>query len=354
MDALSNSEHKKLCCSKTLPPLEVLLDLLHCIQEMVCTNMSGLWYSGAAVLEEKKSKSILHPFSVKGYSGLAINPYQGCSHRCAYCYATYEWSPEFFDRIYAKSNADEVLDRQLASWNSDTIDTVMVASATDAYQPAELRYGLTRKCVQVLQKYNVPYCVFTKSATIIERDLELHRKYRDNCFIIWSITTVDEKKRRVIEPGTPPASKMFETIKKFADAGVTCGVNIDPIIPLVTGTNEELEAIVKACSEAGLHHVFGAMLRLRADIWERIKIALRLLEISDGVKKYKQFYGFQEPLDAFYVSAKQWYADQISSRLESLVRIYGMSAEFPDHMGSRRIDRSQTGQTSLYNFIDVS
>ncbi|HEX7032057.1 MAG TPA: radical SAM protein [Nitrososphaera sp.] len=315
--------------------------------------MSGLWYSGAAALEEKKSKSILHPFSVKGYSGLAINPYQGCSHRCAYCYATYEWSPEFYDRIFAKSNADEVLEKQLAAWNSDTIDTVMVASATDAYQPAELRYGLTRRCVQVLQKYNVPYCVFTKSATIIERDLELHRRYRDNCFIIWSITTVNEEKRRVIEPGTPPARRLFETIKKFTDAGVCCGVNIDPIMPLVTDTDEELEAIVKACSAAGLRHVFGAMLRLRSDIWERMKIALRLLGIPNGVDRYMHFYGFQEPLGASYVPAQKWYADHVISRLERLVKSYGMSCEFPDYMGPRLIDRSQTGQTSLHNFINV-
>lgn len=312
--------------------------------------MLGLWYSGAATLDEKKSKSIIHPFSVKGYSGLAINPYQGCSHRCAYCYATYEWSPEFYDRIYAKSNAHEVLDRQLAAWKSDTINPVMVASATDAYQPAELRYGLTRKCVQVLQKYNVPYYVFTKSA-IIERDLELHRKYRDNCFIIWSITTCNEEKRRVVEPGTPPASRIFETIKRFTDAGICCGVNVDPIMPLVTDSEEDLEAIVKACSKAGLRHVFGAMLRIRTDIWERMKIVLRLLEIQDGVQRYMQIYRFQEPLNASYVSAGRWYADRVISQLESLVKSYGMSCEFPDYMCSRRLDRSQTGQTSLHNFI---
>lgn len=318
--------------------------------QMTCVNMSGLWYSGAATLDEKKSKSIIHPFSVKGYSGLAINPYQGCSHRCAYCYATYEWSPEFYDRIYAKSNAHEVLDKQLAAWKPDTINPVMVASATDAYQPAELRYGLTRKCVQVLQKYNVPYYVFTKSA-IVERDLELHRKYRDNCFIIWSITTCNEEKRRVVEPGTPPASRIFETIKRFTDAGICCGVNVDPIMPLVTDGEEDLEAIVKACSKAGLRHVFGAMLRLRTDIWERMKIALQLLGIQDGIERYMQIYHFQEPLAASYVSADRWYADQIINRLESLVKSYGMSLEFPDYMGPRRIDRLQIGQTSLHSFL---
>lgn len=312
--------------------------------------MSGLWYSGAATLEEKKSKSIIHPFAVKGYSGLAINPYQGCGHRCAYCYATYEWSPEFYDKIYAKSNAPEVLDGQLASWKLDTIRPVMVASATDAYQPAELRYELTRKCVHVLQKYNVPYYVFTKSV-LVERDLELHRRYRHNCFVVWSITTCNEAKRRIIEPGTPPASRMFEAIKKFTDAGICCGVNVDPIMPLVTDTDEELENIVKSCSDAGLKHVFGAILRLRTDIWERMKLALQLLEIPHAIEKYKQIYRFDEPLDANYVSANDSYAGNVIASLEKKVKSYGMSCEFPDYLGPQRIDKSHMGQVTLHNFL---
>lgn len=312
--------------------------------------MSGLWYSGAATLEEKKSKSIIHPFAVKSYNGLAINPYQGCGHRCAYCYATYEWSPEFYDKIYAKSNAPEVLDGQLAAWKSDTINPVMVASATDAYQPAELRYGLTRRCVQVLQKYNVPYYVFTKSA-IIERDLELHRQYGRNCFIVWSITTCSEKIRRAVEPGTPPASRIFEAIKKFTDAGVCCGVNIDPIMPLMTDTDEELDAVVKSCKQVGLQHVFGAMLRLRTDIWERIKLALRLLEIPGGIEKYQQIYNFEEPLDAKYIAADKKYAEKVIGGLEEKVRSCGMSCDFPGYMGPRQIDRSHLGQTTLHNFL---
>ena len=312
--------------------------------------MSGLWYSGAATLEEKKSKSIIHPFAVKSYNGLAINPYQGCGHRCAYCYATYEWSPEFYDRVYAKRNAPEVLDGQLAAWKSDTVNPVMVASATDAYQPAELRYGLTRKCVQVLQKYNVPYYVFTKSA-IIERDLELHRQYRHNCFIVWSITTCSEKIRRAIEPGTPPASRIFEAIKKFTDAGICCGVNVDPIMPLITDTGEELDAVVKSCKEAGLQYVFGAMLRLRTDIWERMKLAIQLLEIPHGIERYRQIYNFEEPLDTTYIAADKKYAEKVIGGLEERVQSCGMSCDFPDHLGPRKIDRSHLGQITLNNFL---
>src|SRR5919197_789576 len=188
------------------------------------------YYNKVPEIETKSSKSIIHPFIVKGFKGLTINPYQGCQHRCAYCYATYEWFPEFYDKIYAKYNAAEV------------IEPVMVSSATDAYQPAEIRFGLTRKCVKVLQKYDVPYYIFTKSI-IISRDLEQHKKYKDNCFIVWSITTCNERIRRLIEPGTPSASCIFALIDKFIDDDVRCGVNIDPILPLITDSQEEIEAI---------------------------------------------------------------------------------------------------------------
>jgi DNA repair photolyase len=311
--------------------------------------MSDLWYSNSApVFETKKSKSVIHPFSVKGYSGLTINPYQGCQHRCAYCYATYEWSPEFYDRVYAKSNAPEVLEKELASWKGETIDPVMVCSATDAYQPAEIKFGLTRKCVKVLQRYGVPYYVFTKSS-IIERDLALHAGY-EHCFLVWSLTTCSERTRRVIEPGTPPARRIFASIKKFTDAGVACGVNIDPIMPLVTDSEQELEAIVEGCRQAGVRHVFGAMLRLRADIWERMKLVLRLLDIKGGAERYGQIYRFEEPLTGSYVACDRAYSGRVLGRLEEMVRGRGISAGFPEHMGPRKIDKSCPGQTTILNF----
>jgi DNA repair photolyase len=278
--------------------------------------MQGLWHSGSgAVLEEKKSKSIIHPFVVKGYNGLTINPYQGCSHRCAYCYATYEWSP-----------------------------------ATDAYQPAELRFELTRRCVQVLQKYNVPYYVFTKSV-LVERDLELHRQYRHNCFVVWSVTTCDEKIRRIVEPGTPPTSRIFHVIKKFADVGVSCGVNVDPIIPLVTDSDQHLQRLVGACKEAGVRHVFGAPLRLRTDIWQRMKLVLRLLEVPDGIKRYKEIYGFEEPLSSNYITAKTRYVNRITSKLDSIIKSNRLIPDFPDYLGPKKIYKSSLGQTTLQSFL---
>ena len=313
-----------------------------------------VWYNKkGADLGTKNSKSIIHPFIVKGHKGLTINPYQGCQHRCGYCYATYEWSPEFYDKIYAKSNAVEVLENQLKSWKSSTIEPVMVSSATDPYQSAELKYGLTRKCIQVLQQYNVQYYVFTKSS-IISRDLSLHERYKDNCFLVWSITTCNEKIRRIIEPGTPPAYSMFSTIKKFTDAGIKCGVNIDPILPLITDSEEEVESILDNCNKFGIDHVFGAVLRLRADIWQRMQIILKLLNVNDGIEVYKKrIYQFTEPLKASYnITVNESYSNKVLQNLENKVLEKGMSFDFPDFIGDRRIKANKKKENNPHYTTD--
>lgn len=304
------------------------------------TFVLDLWYAkGAPEFEVKKSKSVLHPFTVREYEGLTINPYQGCHHRCGYCYATYEWSPEFYDKIYSKSNAPEILENQLKSWKSETVEPVMISSATDAYQPAELKFELTRKCIKVLQKYNVPYYVFTKS-TIICRDLELHKQYKDNCFVVWSITTDNEKIRRVIEPGTPPTCAMFAVIKKFSDAGIRCGVNIDPIIPLVTDSPKDIASILDNCLRAGVSYIYGAILRLRVDIWERMKTILTLLSIRDGIQKYKKIFHFTEPFRSEYnIAADQFYSKTILENLRESVLQRGISFDFPDLSESKFIGK---------------
>jgi DNA repair photolyase len=252
--------------------------------------------------------------------------------------------------VYSKTNAAEVLEKQLIHWKGRTIGPVMVSSATDCYQPAELRYGLTRKCIEVLQRYDVPYYVFTKSS-LIGRDLELHRRYKDNCSIIWSITTVNEQIRRVVEPGTPPSTKLFETVRKFTGAGIRCGVNVDPIMPLITDGNEDLESVLAQCTEAGLDHVFGAIMRLRSDIWERMKMVFQLLQIPDAVSNYKKIYRFEEPIGPAYLSASKKYSDTVLSALASRVREKGMQNDFPDLRSEALLNKANMGQSTLLQYF---
>jgi DNA repair photolyase len=188
---------------------------------------------------------------------------------------------------------------------------VMISSATDAYQFAEARYGITRKCIKVLQQFQIPFYVFTKSC-LIERDLNLFRNYNSNCFIVWSITTIDENIKRIIEPGTPPTRRVFETIKKFVDSGINCCVNIDPIIPYVTDSEEHMRSIVDTCYKLGIRYISGSILRLRNDIWVRIREILELLAISWSVEEYKRIFGFQEPfMNDNNLSAGTIYSDKV-------------------------------------------
>lgn len=256
----------------------------------------NLWYENSApAISGKKGKSLLHNFFVYGKEGLTINPYQGCHHRCGYCYATYDWSPEFFNHIYAKINAADLLYEQIRKRKIRVSHPVMISSATDAYQPAELKYAITRQCVQVLQKFEIPYYIFTKSK-IIERDLELHKRYSDKCFIVWSITTCNEEVKRIIEPGTPTFDSLFNVIEKFTKSEIQCVVNIDPILPLITDSKSDLEKILDTAVTSGVKFISGAILRLRSDIWERLKSMLDLLKMPDAKKLYEQIYNIQEPI----------------------------------------------------------
>lgn len=311
-----------------------------------------LWYTkNAPELQIKESKSLLHPFIVKEYRGLTINPYQGCQHRCGYCYATYEWSPDFYDKIYSKSNAPQILENQIKSLKRGPVEPVMVSSATDPYQPAEIRFELTRKCVEVLQKYSIPYYVFTKSI-LISRDLELHKRYKDNCFVVWSITTTNETLRRIIEPGTPPTYMMFSVIRKFSDAGIRCGVNIDPIIPLLTDSSDNLDSIVDNCQRTGVGHVLGATLRLRADIWERIKNILTVLDVPNGIKEYERLFHFREPLVSKYnLEADNSYSRTLLENLSRKVTARGMSFDFPNLFATNWVGNNNKNQLTLTDYM---
>jgi DNA repair photolyase len=319
-----------------------------------------LWYNKntAPTFDIKTSKSILHPFTFGKHRGHTLNVYQGCQHRCGYCYATYEWSPEFYDKIYAKSNAPELLENELKNWRSGTIEPVMISSATDAYQPAESKYELTRKCIKILQKYNIPYYVFTKS-TLISRDLELHEQYKDNCFMVWSVTTCNESLRRYLEPGTPPASIMFKIMRKFASRGIRCAVNIDPIIPLITDSMENINPIVTNCRTASVKNVFGAFLRIRFDIWKRMKMVFKLLNKDSDliIKDYTKLYNFTEPIrhDHNLRIAKD-YEIAFLHNLEKKVRENGMVIDFPSLKGisggkSPKFKNVDKNQLTLTNYI---
>ena len=193
----------------------------------------------------------------------------------------------------------------------------MIASATDAYQPAELKYSLTRKCVEVLQEFEIPYYIFTKSS-LIERDLELHTRYSHNCFVVWSITTNNENIKRIVEPGTPPSKSVYKVIEKFCKSGIKCVVNIDPILPLITDSKEDIANIIDTANDIGVKYVSGAILRLRYDIWERMKYILHILNIDNSINFYEKIFKFKDPINfKKNLNAEREYTESIMMFLEN-------------------------------------
>lgn len=278
----------------------------------------------------RRAKGVLHYYYDVDdrREGLTVNPYVGCSHRCVYCYATYEWAKDFHDVVVAKVNAPEVLKSELATWKGRIIEPVFLSTATDPYQPVEGRLRLTRRIVEVLQSKGVPYYVFTKSATVV-RDLDLHARYRGRCAIIWSLTTVDEGLKRELEPGASSARGVLKAMRMFAEAGVAVGVNVDPVIPGLTDEPEGIRGVLEASKASGASFAYSGVLRLREDVWNRLRAFLESRGMREALRTIERLYFEEGRRVGPYRVAPKWYVDRISSMAKGIAESLGMRYGIP-------------------------
>jgi DNA repair photolyase len=226
----------------------------------------------------------------------SVNPYRGCAHACAYCYArpTHEYlgfgaGTDFDTRIAVKLRAPELLRAafERPAWRGET---VAFSGATDPYQPLEAGYRLTRACLEVCAGYRNPVAVITK-APLVERDLdllqELHRSARVRVTV--SLPFLDPGRARALEPWAASPARRLVTVERLARAGVPVGVNVAPVIP---GLNdEEIPRVLAAAAAAGARRASWLLLRLpgstRAVFAERLRAALpeRAERILHGIRE---------------------------------------------------------------------
>ncbi len=204
-----------------------------------------------------------------------LNAYRGCSHACAYCFArpTHEYlgldPGRDFDRvIVVKVNAVEALRAELAPrrWAGDAI---AMGTNTDPYQAAEGKYRLTRGLLGVLSEARNPFSILTKS-TLVLRDLDLlaeaARRSTVECAL--SVGTLDDEVWRLTEPGTPRPAQRLEAVARLNEAGVPCDVLVAPILPGLSDSPTQLEAVVRGAVEAGARSVSAVLLHLRPGVRE--------------------------------------------------------------------------------------
>ena len=199
--------------------------------------------------------------------GQSINPYRGCEHGCIYCYARPSHayvglSPgiDFETKLFYKADAARVLEKELAA-PSYKCSPIMLGANTDPYQPLEKTHKVTRSLLEVLLRHRHPVTITTKGA-LVARDVDLLAELaRDGLArVMFSIPTLSNDMKRVLEPRAAAASARLKAMRVLADAGVTVGVLVAPIIPVLT--EHEIESVLEASREAGASLAGYTMLRL--------------------------------------------------------------------------------------------
>jgi len=238
----------------------------------------------------------------------SINPYRGCEHGCIYCFArpTHAFlglSPglDFETKLFAKTNAATALERELAD-PSYRPKTIAIGTNTDPYQPIERRYRIMRRILEVLSAANHPVGIVTKSALVL-RDLDLLAPMAERGLVkvALSVTTLDRKLARAMEPRASTPDKRLEALARLVDAGIPTSVMVAPVIPGLT--DMEMERILERSAAAGVTNAGYVLLRLPLEIgdlfteWlkencpDRAGRVLSLMRSTRGGKLYDAKWG---------------------------------------------------------------
>ncbi|MFC0676440.1 PA0069 family radical SAM protein [Lysobacter korlensis] len=238
----------------------------------------------------------------------SVNPYRGCEHGCVYCFARpshayLDLSPglDFETRLFAKTNAAERLREELAK-PGYVPSTIALGINTDAYQPIERRYGITREVLELLAECRHPVSFVTKSA-LIERDLELLAAMaRERLVSVYfSITTLDNRLVSRMEPRAAAPHAKLRAMRRLHEAGVPVGVMVAPVVPMIT--DAEIEHILEAAYEHGARGAGYVLLRLPHElkqVWrewlelhypDRAAHVMSLVQQMHGGKDYDAAFG---------------------------------------------------------------
>ena len=199
-----------------------------------------------------------------------INPYRGCEFACKYCYARYTHefmelrdAVDFERKIYVKQHAAELLRQELHRVKPG--EEIAIGTATDPYQPIERRLEVTRAILEELSRHaGLELGIVTKSNLVL-RDIDMLRRIAENnqIFVNLTITTLDADLARILEPRAPRPDLRMETVRKLNLESVNAGVICAPVVPGITDSPRDLEALARATAEAGGKYIYANPLFLK-------------------------------------------------------------------------------------------
>jgi len=286
------------------------------------------------MLHQKQVKSVLNKHKKRDswfLDDYSVNPYEGCSCNCLYCYIRgSKYGENMDDGLAVKTNALEVLEKQLAARaKKNEYGFVAVGSGTDAYIHHEEKYQLTKGMLQLLLKYRFPVFISTK-CTLITRDVELlkeidktailpedlQHKLKRGVILSVSVSTLDERISNMLEPGAAPPLHRLALAKQLKEEGFLVGVNAIPVLPFISDTEEELEKIIIAAKAHDTDYILvGGLTLFGSGVADSKTLFYKFLEKYDAslLPKYQQLYG-----QNFYTPFA--YQNQLKERAGKLCR----------------------------------
>jgi DNA repair photolyase len=290
-----------------------------------------------AVTEENARQIITRNQSPDISFDRSVNPYRGCEHGCAYCFArpTHAYmglSPglDFESKLFAKSNAAKLLERELSKPGYEP-KTLAIGTNTDPYQPIERRYRIMREILEVLDRAGHPVGIVTKSA-LIARDADILSRMaaRGLVKVALSVTTLDRELARAMEPRAATPQRRLDTLALLAKAGVPTTVMVAPIIPALN--ESEIERILDAAAATGVGEAGYVVLRLPLEVRDifreflereypdKAKHVMSLVRSMRGGKDYDAEWGKR-------MSGDGPHAWQIGRRFEIAAKRLGLNKE---------------------------
>ena len=254
-----------------------------------------------------------------------VNPYRGCEFGCHYCYARYTHEymelkgAEFESKIYVKENAGALVERDLSHdkiWG----EHIAIGTATDPYQPAEREFGATRAILErMVEREGLSVSITTKSNQVV-RDIDLLRRIsaRSSLTIHMTVTTVRTRLARMLEPRAPRPDLRLEAVRRLREAEINVGVNAMPILPGITDSEADLDALARAARDSGAQWIAANVVFLMPT---SLKSFMKFLDVKFPKlsRQYRDWFGN-------YGNAPETYRREISERVEHLRRKYGLGS----------------------------
>lgn len=239
-------------------------------------------------IKEITCRSILNRSGIPGVD-YGINPYVGCMHKCQYCYAVFMkkftgHSEPWGDFVDVKMNAPVVLERQLKRLKKKS--DILFGTVCDAYQPLEKRYRITRQCLEKMIGYPHAVTILTKSPLVLE-DLDLLRRLPD-AEVGFTIVTLDNKVRRVFEPGTSPPDARFNAATVLSRSKIRTWIFVAPVLPFLSDRQAMLRRLMIKARTAGTRYILFDTLNPYPKVWHNV-IRLVKRHFPDALPSFREY-----------------------------------------------------------------